>query len=208
MTTTVQPMRPQLLAPAALAMAITLTFACLSVPAHAADSDAEAFIQQAADDAMAVINDDSLSHSAKKDKIGDIVDEYVDVEAIANYALGRHRRSASAAELSEFHDLFREYITNYYVENLSSLEGATLKVTGSRTLGGNQGTIVSSVAKAEGTEETEIDWRVRDGQIIDVKVASFWMALSLREQLDDVISRNGGKVSAAIDRLREMAEGG
>jgi phospholipid transport system substrate-binding protein len=205
MTTNASRLRRAHFAPAALALVIGLLFALSIRPAYA-NKDAEAFVQHAANDVMDVINNTSLSHRQKKQRIGDIVDEYVDSDAIADFSLGRHRRSATPHELDEFHQLFRDYITNYYVENLSNFEGATLKVTGSHSLGGRKGTIVTSVARAQDTDETEIDWRVRDSQIIDVRIANFWMALTLREQLDDVISRHGGRVSAAIDRLREMAQ--
>lgn len=184
--------------------AVAVLLAIVPQPA-AASKAAETYVQDLADQAMSVINDSSLSARQKKSELSDILDANIDIEKIAFFTLGQYRRDASDSDLAKYIPAFREYLIDFYVDKLSRYEGLTFKVTGSRDLGGQKGTVVCSEAMSAG-EPTEINWRVENSSTItDVEIDGVWMAQDLREQLVSVIGSNGGHISAATERLKEIA---
>jgi len=186
-------------------LAIFVVGLSLAAPARAGQA-AEAYVQGIADDVMAIINDDGLSEKQKRSQLTAILDANIDIEAIALFCLGQYRQGASQADLDEYIPAFRAYLIDFYVGQLGDLEGAALKVTGSEDLGGQKGTVVYSEAEADG-DTTEINWRVKgNSSIQDVEVEGVWVALDLREQLVSVIDENSGEISAATDRLKEIAD--
>jgi phospholipid transport system substrate-binding protein len=191
----------------AAAFAAFLLFAFAAPPASAGKA-AEEYVQELANEVMAIINDGALSERQKKSRISDIVDENLDIEGIALFTLGQYRKTATEDEIDAYVPVFREYLIEFYVGQLSQFEGATLTVTGSHDYGGQKGTIVTSEAEGDG-DTTEINWRViNNSSIMDVEIKGVWMALDLREQLVAVIDQNHGRVSAATERLKEIVEGG
>jgi ABC-type transporter MlaC component len=184
---------------------VFLAFAVAARPAQAGQA-AEAYVQGLADEVMDILNNDALSERQKTSQIAAILDSNLDIEAIALFALGQYRAGASQADLDDYVPAFRAYLIDFYVGQLSDLEGASLKVTGSHDYGGQKGTVVYSEAESDG-DTTEINWRVQNNSSIqDVQLEGVWMAQDLREQLVSVIDQNGGRVSAATERLKEITD--
>ncbi|MFO1187013.1 MAG: ABC transporter substrate-binding protein [Alphaproteobacteria bacterium] len=146
----------------------------LVAPARAGQA-AEVYVQGLADDVMAVINDESLSAGQKRNQLSSILDGNIDIEEIALFCLGQYRKGASQSARDDYIPAFRAYLIGFYVGQLSDLEGASLKVTGSEDLGGQKGTVVYSEAETDG-DTTEINWRVLNASSIrDVEVEGVWV---------------------------------
>jgi phospholipid transport system substrate-binding protein len=183
-------------------------FIALAAPPAWAGNAAETFVQELANEAMAIINDDALSARQKKAQMSDILDANIDIEGIALFTLGQYRKTATPAEIEDYVPMFRLYLIEFYIGKLSQYEGMSFTVTGSHDYGGQKGTVVTSEADVDG-DTTEINWRVlNNSSIMDVEIEGVWMALDLREQLVSVIDQNHGRVSAATERLKEIVEGG
>ena len=69
--------------------------------------------------------------------------------------------------------------------------------------------LVSSVFNTDPNTAVDIEWRVAtDGtiyRITDVKVSGLSLAKTQQDEFGSVIRANGNKVSALIDKLREMS---
>ena len=188
--------------------AVFVALVCLAAGPARADKAAEQYVQDRADEVMAIINNSSYSTAKKKAEISDIIDEFIDVERIAMFTLGKYRSQVGDSERDDYVAAFREYLINYYVGQLSQFEGVTLKVTGSQD-DARKGTLVSSIAATDNGEPTEIDWQVASGtSIVDVSIAGVSMAQTLREQVVSTIDQNDGQISPAIDLLHQLANEG
>jgi phospholipid transport system substrate-binding protein len=190
------------------AIAITLTFAAQQARAA---SDAEAYIQQTGDEASAILNNDSLSDSAKRDAISHMIDTRLDLDRIAKFTLGKYARTATDAEKAEYVPLLKQYVINFYVNNLVTYHKVKVKVTGSTDRGGDQGTIVGSQIFAGADQPVAANWWVVAGKsgptIFDAQFHGIWIAQNLRSTLVTVMDESGGKVSAGIAKLREQING-
>ena len=190
---------------AALCLALVFVFAAVASPARA-DAAAETYIKTAADEATSILNSKTLSKDAKKDALTKMIDTRLDLDAIAKFTLGKYARVATDAEKAEFTPLLKQYVINFYVNNLVNYHDVKFKVTGSIDRPGTQGVVVTSKLAAGSDEPVDAVWWVRQSssgpRIFDVQLQGIWVAQSLRSELDSVMGNGGGKVSVGITDLR------
>lgn len=175
-----------------------------------ADAAAESYIKTAADEATSILNSKTMSKDAKKAALTKMIDTRLDLDAIAKFTLGKYARVATDAEKAEFAPLLKQYVINFYVNNLVNYSDVKFKVTGSVDRPNNQGTIVQSELASGSDEPVDAVWWVRqssDGpRIFDVQLQGIWVAQSLRSELDSVMGNGGGKVSVGIADLKSKVD--
>ncbi len=194
---------------AALCLALVFLFSLAPSLAHA-DSAAETYIKSAADEATSILNSTTMSKDAKKAALTKMIDQRLDLNAIAKFTLGKYARVATDAEKAEFTPLLKQYVINFYVNNLVNYSDVKFNVTGSVDRPGNQGTIVKSKLAAGGDAPVDAIWWVRQTdsgtRIFDVQLQGIWVAQSLRSELDSVMGNGGGKVSVGIADLKSKVD--
>jgi len=129
-----------------------------------------------------------------------------DVPGIARFVLGRYWRSATEQEQQEFLKLFEDYVVFVYGTRLSSFNGETFKLRGSRT--DASGTIVSTdIISANGDAPIKVDWRLITDhgafKINDVIIEGISMLATQRSEFASVIQRHGGQVGGLLELMRE-----
>ena len=129
-----------------------------------------------------------------------------DGPGIARFVLGRYWRSASEQEQQEFLKLFEDYVVFVYGTRLSSFNGETFKVRGSRA--DESGTIVSTdIISPKGEAPIKVDWRLITDKgafkINDVIIEGISMLVTQRSEFASVIQRHGGQVSGLLELMRE-----
>ena len=141
-----------------------------------------------------------------------IIDEYFDYNLVARFAAGQAWRSASDEEKSAYKTAFREVLLSLaetqfeYFRNLEyTPEGVTAK---GEKLVVARGMIHDTTGKLP---DTVVAWRVstRPGKpikIIDVEVENISMLITQQQENTAIIRQNGGKFSALIDALEQMAK--
>ena len=141
-----------------------------------------------------------------------IIDEYFDYNLVARFAAGQAWRTATPDEKSAYKVAFREVLLSLaetqfeYFRNLEyEAKGATPK---GKKLVVARGMIHDKTGQLP---DTIVAWRVstREGKparIIDVEVENISMLITQQQENTAIIRQNGGKFSALIDALEQMAE--
>jgi len=132
-----------------------------------------------------------------------------DGPGIARFVLGRYWKNASEQEQQEFLKLFEDYVVYVYGIRLSSFNGETFKVRGSRA--DNSGVIVSTdVISPGGEAPIKIDWRLVTDKgafkINDVIIEGISMMVTQRSEFASVIQRHGGQMSGLLSLMREKTK--
>jgi phospholipid transport system substrate-binding protein len=174
--------------------------------AFAAPQD-EAFVQQKANEALAILRDDSLDQAAKTARFAEYVDSVTDVPRVARFVLGKYARGADPQKLASFTEVFREYASGVYESQLGNFGGETLKVLGSQDRKPGDSVVASLISGGQIEEPIKVNWRIRtrhDQQtVLDVQIFGIWLALQQRNEITSVIANHGGSIDAAINVLRE-----
>ena len=129
-----------------------------------------------------------------------------DGPGIARFVLGRYWRSASEQEQQEFLKLFVDYVVFVYGTRLSSFNGETFRVKGSRPEG-NGVVVATDILNPGGEPPIRVDWRlISDNgafKINDVIIEGISMLVTQRSEFASIIQRHGGQVGGLLALMRE-----
>ncbi|MBR0652842.1 ABC transporter substrate-binding protein [Roseomonas terrae] len=168
---------------------------------------ATAFIQGAGNELVTAINDPRLDLATRRERVAATLRRTIDIEGTGRFILGRYLRQASPAELQEYIRLFDDII----VRNLSARFGEYRGVRFS--LGRSQqrteeDVLVNTIVERPNTPAFSLDWRVSEvnGQprVVDVIAEGTSLRLTTRSEYSAVIQRNGGRVAALLDAMRNQ----
>ena len=184
--------------------------AALALPAFA-DAKTEAYVQKNASEVLASLNDPSLDAQERTAKFNAYMDEFTDMEAVANFAIGKYARRFTETELAEYHKVFREYALAVYEHELDAYRGEAVVVKNSVDRSDTD-SIVNTVIKRYDGKDMDVRWRVltRDGeyQVVDVALNLdgnlIWLGIEQRAQFIALLDRTNGSAQQLIDKIDGM----
>ncbi|MEZ5998273.1 MAG: ABC transporter substrate-binding protein [Hyphomonas sp.] len=195
------------LTPPAIALA---ALAALALPAMA-DAKTEAYVQKNASEVLASLNDPTLDADARTAKFNAYMDKFTDMEAVANFAIGKYARRFTTDELAKYQTAFREYALAVYENELDAYRGEAVVVKDSVDRSASD-SIVNTVIKRDDGKDMDVRWRVltRDSQYQVVDVALnidgnlIWLGIEQRAQFLALLDRTNGSADALIKKIDEM----
>jgi phospholipid transport system substrate-binding protein len=192
---------------ALLAVAVAV-MGLAAVPAMAAPSGAEAFVQANVQRGLAILNNHGASTEQKRSQFEGFVLGLTDMKRIANFTLGQYRHGATPQEQDAFAAAFQTYAVAVYQSYFAKYSGQSLKVTGSQEHGPGDTIVQTQLIDPNdhsGQTPLEVDFRVlNDGGkfvVIDFSVSGIWLALEERDQFTAFLGQNGGSIPALISHL-------
>ena len=170
---------------------------------------AQAFVQDAADRTLAVLNAPGADDAQRLDGMNRLLFELADVPLIARLVLGRHWRAASEPQRTAYLDAFRIYALDSLAFRFARLGGGVgFQLLGRCVADGSDALIPTEVALPTRPDPVRIEWRVREAKgayrLIDVAVEGVSLVVSNRSEFDSVVNRQG--LDALIAQIRGKAE--
>jgi len=188
------------------AIFVALLFMQGAPMANERGNNAEIFVQQLADDAVASLTDQDIPRKQRIDLFRDLFKAKFAYRSIGKFVLGRNWRKASKEEQNEYLGLFEDLMVISYVDRFVKYTGAGLKVESSRIDNENTVSVFSSITREGAPKPVHIAWRVVSRnditKIVDVVIEGASMSSTLRSDFSSMIRQKGGKVSGLIEELR------
>jgi len=184
--------------------------ACALAPgaSFAQETDPGAFVAAFAQKAIVEILSVQLPNAEKQQRFRQMFKTYFDLPAIGRFVLGRYTRTITPQDLAQFTTLFEDVIVYTWSRRFSEYQGQSLKVGGS-TPDGDDGTIVKSTIVGTAGENYAVDWRLRkrpDGhKVVDIIVAGVSMAITYRQEYNNLIAQGGG-FAALLAQLQKQVD--
>ncbi len=187
-------------------LALSLT---LPLPAFAGVSvEAEAFIQNLADESTKILSDKETSQAEKIKRFDVILSRDVDMGRVGRFVLGRYWRGLAEEELNTYLETYQDYLIHSNAARLGTYSGGKISVTNSVDDAKDQVIVKSEVPNEEGGNAIKIDWRVRvkDGEmkVVDIIVEGISMALTQRDEFSAILQRSGGKIDPLMARMQKI----
>ncbi len=168
---------------------------------------AAAFIEATGRDLVAAINSPSLALPARREAVAEVLRRAVDIEGVGRFILGRWWRLATPEQQRQYLELFEETLIRNLSSRFGEYQGVRFTVgrTQQRT---EDDVMVTTVIDQPNAAPFTLDWRVGEvgGQprIVDVIAEGTSLRLTQRSEYSSVIQRNGGKVQALLDAMRQQ----
>ena len=166
------------------------------------------FINKITTEASTILSsseDDKLKIS-KLIKIGK---ESVDIDGLALYTLGKHRKSLDDNQKSEFVKIFKDYFLKSFSSRLVEYKDAKIVVISEEVKNEKYTIVKSKLLATSKRPEVAIDWRVytidpEKPLIRDLIIEGLSLARTQKEEFNSIIVNNSGDVNALFSNLREF----
>ena len=166
------------------------------------------FINKITEEASTILSS-SENDEIKISKLIKIGKESVDINGLAFYTLGKHRKSLDDNQKNEFVKIFNQYFLKSFSNRLIEYKDAKIVVI-SEDIKNEKYTIVKSKLLATSKRpEVAIDWRVYTNDpnkplIRDLIIEGLSLARTQREEFNSIILNNNGDVNALFSNLKEF----
>ncbi len=166
------------------------------------------FINKITEEASTILSS-SENDEIKISKLIKIGKESVDINGLAFYTLGKHRKSLDDSQKNEFVKIFNQYFLKSFSNRLVEYKDAKIVVI-SEDIKNEKYTIVKSKLLATSNRpEVAIDWRVytidpNKPLIRDLIIEGLSLARTQREEFNSIIVNNNGDVNALFSNLKEF----
>jgi phospholipid transport system substrate-binding protein len=182
-----------------------IAWAASAIPVRADCAGAEAFVQNAAERSLKILNAPGADNAQRLAGMSSLMFEVADVPLIARIVLGRHWRTATEVQRSGYLDAFRVYALDSLAYRFASLGGDVAFHTLGRCVeDGDDAMVATKAALSSRPQPVRIDWRVRAAagqyRMIDVTVEGVSLVISNRSEFDSIVGRQG--LDALIAQIR------
>ena len=173
-----------------------------------------AFAQKPSDLIKEVVDEASriLSSSdpveAKIINLNDLADNNVDINRIAKYTLGKHRKTISDEELNKYFKLYKKYFLKNFSSRLIDYTNPEIIIVDENVINENF-TIVNTILEATSKNpELKISWRVitknpNKPLILDLLIEGLSLAKAQKEEFNSIIKNNDGDINALFKVMEE-----
>jgi phospholipid transport system substrate-binding protein len=176
-----------------LLLCVYVMIPSLSVAAIDTKTPEYQFVSKVADEVMAAIKkgggEKTIAAALQR-----TFAQYVDVQWVSQFVLGRHGRNASAQQKEDFVVAYKDFMVHSYAARLKNYAGETYKITSQRALEVGKSELRMEVAR-KGQSPIIIDYKVHkvDGayKIYDMVVEGISLITTQRSEFDAVIERKG-----------------
>jgi phospholipid transport system substrate-binding protein len=173
-------------------------------PVLAAVDPAEGYVGKIADEVMSLANSGAKG-TALRGRFASVLNRYVNLRSIANFALGPYQKKLPPGDKNEFYTLFNNYAAALFVFYVDDFKGSDLQII-STSKQGKFTTIVSAIRQNGGGRE-QVRWRLVPAgggyKISDINVKGVWLTIATKKRFSDVLNRSKGDFGALFAELRE-----
>ena len=123
--------------------------------------------------------------------------KYANMEAIALFALGKHRKLLPAGRKPEFVSLTTSYVSRAFYDYRLKFRADSI-----RFLDCNGNTVKTELTFLGGKPPQQVLWRMVGNRVADVNVQGVWLAQSLRTNYGRVLSKSPDSIDALFAHIK------
>jgi phospholipid transport system substrate-binding protein len=183
-------------------LALLVSIGALAASNARAANSAESFVQSGIEQSYAILNDDSLSGSARQEQFRTLLRSIVDMRRVALFTLGPYARNASQGDLDAFERAFADFITVVYQRGLETYSSP--KITGSTERSADD--VIVNVSANSPNGRGTLGFRVRRTTgnaplVTDMQVEGAWLAINQRSDFTAYLQQHNGDLGALSTEL-------
>ena len=164
-------------------------------------------IKEMVDEASRILSS-SDPVEAKIINLNDLAENNVDIDRIAKYTLGKHRKTISDEELNKYFKLYKKYFLKNFSSRLIDYTNPEIIIVDENVINENF-TIVNTILEATSKNpELKISWRVITKNpskplILDLLIEGLSLAKAQKEEFNSIIKNNDGEINALFKVMEE-----
>ena len=186
---------------------ISFTLILIFVSNYAFAQKPSDLIKEMVDEASRILSS-SDPVEAKIINLNDLAENNVDINRIAKYTLGKHRKTISDEEINKYFKLYKKYFLKNFSSRLIDYTNPEIIIVDENVINENF-TIVNTILDATSKNpELEISWRVITKNpskplILDLLIEGLSLAKAQKEEFNSIIKNNDGEINALFKIMEE-----
>ena len=178
--------------------------------AKALDSaEAENFIKQVTTQGIEEIINSNVSTKEKDARFEKLFNEYLDLDYIGKFVLGRYWKTATAKQREAFISVYREFNVKTWSKRFDEFKGKKFEFDGTTPSTSEGQIFVNTSVKMKEGAPAKVVWRVKDGKplkIVDIIIENVSLAITARNEYTAYIKKAPNGVDDLIEDLRQKAK--
>ena len=166
-----------------------------TLKAFAFEENAKQLIQITTENAKKIAISSEITIQDKKNKIENIALNVVDVDGLARFTLGSHKKNLNDNQLKIYYKTFRVFFVKNISSRLQNYSNQNIMVTGAKKISQNYVLVNSKMISEKDNQKINIDWRVfkiKEKLVIrDLVVEGLSLAKTQREEINSIIATKG-----------------
>ena len=164
-------------------------------------------IKEVVDEASRILSS-SDPVEAKIINLNDLAENNVDINRIAKYTLGKHRKTISDEKINKYYKLYKKYFLKNFSSRLIDYTNPEIVIVDENVINENF-TIVNTILEATSKNpELKISWRVitknpNKPLILDLLIEGLSLAKAQKEEFNSIIKNNDGDIKALFKVMEE-----
>jgi ABC-type transporter MlaC component len=173
--------------------------------ALACDTEPDLFVLDLGGRVTEVLTNSDLDQISRKRELRDIFVQNVAVDEIGRIVLGRHWAGTSQEQRARFFEVFPDYVSGLYADQVANLDGTEIIVTDSRAFGGAD-ELVTLQFHVPGNSPISAHFRVRcigdTPKLLDAMISGVSLVATKRDEFVAFLQRND--VDALTDAISRI----
>lgn len=182
----------------------------MSAQALAAEVDpaqAENFIKKITTEGIEEIINSNVSMAEKDARFTKLFNEYLDLNFIGRFVLGRYWKSATPKQRTEFIDVYRDLNIKTWSKRFDEFKGKRFVFNGTSPSNSQGQIFVNTTVPMEQGAPAKVVWRVKETggklKVIDIIIENVSLAITARNEYTAYIKKSAGGVDDLIRNLRQ-----
>ena len=184
------------------------SIALLFTTVNSFSKDPSLLINEIVNEASAILSSQDPVE-AKIIKLNNLAEINVDINGIALYALGKHRKTISSNDKVKYLKLFRSYFLKTFSSRLVDYSDPKINIVDQKFLNKNYTIVNTKLEATKKNPEINISWRIYtkdpDRPLIrDLIIEGLSLARAQKEEFNSIIQNNDGNIDALFKKLEEF----
>lgn len=180
-----------------------------SAQAEVDASKAENFIKKVTMQGIEEIINSDVSAEEKDARFANLFNEYLDLDFIGRFVLGRYWRSSTPKQRTEFIDVYREMNIKTWSKRFDEFKGKTFVFKGTTPSNSAGQIFVNTEVPMEQGAPAKVVWRVKENdgtfKVVDIIIENVSLAITARNEYAAYIKKSPDGVDGLIANLRQKS---
>lgn len=188
-----------------------ISFFTTNALAHNEEKELEIYVKKLISDGYTLFNDETLSAANKNQRIIELLNDNLNLDWMAKYSLGRHRRTLDENEIQTFTSVYSRFIVKAYVDLTHHYRGEKANLKTVKKIDEDMFIVNLEIIKPGSNSPIKVDYLVHEigngkdhkFKVADIITEGISLLNSQQSEFNNIISNQG--IDALIKDLEEKS---
>ena len=187
----------------------TLLLTANSANAEINEQKVEDFVKNITKQGIEEIINSDVSQAEKDQRFAKLFNEYLDLDFIGRFVLGRYWKTATPKQRTDFINVYRELNIKTWSKRFDEFKGKTFVFNGTSPSSSENQIFVNSVVPMDQGAPAKVVWRVKEtnGQfrVVDIIIENVSLAITARNEYTAYIRKSPNGIDGLIADLKQKS---